>query len=315
MSRPGRDRRVRRWYCAAWWARYGDELVALLDDTYADGPLPWRARWALAREGTLDRMRRGGLVGSGAPRELRLRAGALSVLVAGALYVAAGCVVAKFFDNWEVATPASARPLIGAAVVGAQAGAGLGALAGLGAALVSLRATVACLRAMAPREARRLLAPVAAPAVVALATSGAVVGLAHHLSAAQRNGADVAYTWVFALWCVGLAASLAVGVVGVVRVVLRVQYREGELRLLAPLCAVAATAMVVVLGSTVVWWAQMARHARGFFAPGAPSAVLAPPLVAATVVMVAGAALALRGVVRALGARRELPCPPATTSP
>jgi hypothetical protein len=54
----GRDAsRVLRWYPAAWRRRYGDELIALLDDTYGEGHLGWRVRMSLLRSGVRERIR------------------------------------------------------------------------------------------------------------------------------------------------------------------------------------------------------------------------------------------------------------------
>lgn len=49
--------RVLRWYPAAWRRRYGEELIAMLDDTHGDDDLPRRARLALVRSGLIQRVR------------------------------------------------------------------------------------------------------------------------------------------------------------------------------------------------------------------------------------------------------------------
>jgi hypothetical protein len=54
----GRDAsRVLRWYPAAWRRRYGDELIAMLDDTYGEGHLGLRVRMSLLRSGVRERIR------------------------------------------------------------------------------------------------------------------------------------------------------------------------------------------------------------------------------------------------------------------
>ena len=50
-------RRVLRWYPRAWRRRYGDELLALLEDMYGDEPLSVRCRISLCSSGTIERMR------------------------------------------------------------------------------------------------------------------------------------------------------------------------------------------------------------------------------------------------------------------
>jgi hypothetical protein len=50
-------RRVLRWYPRDWRRRYGDELVALLEDMFGDEPLSVRCRMSLCRSGTIERIR------------------------------------------------------------------------------------------------------------------------------------------------------------------------------------------------------------------------------------------------------------------
>jgi hypothetical protein len=54
---PRDAKRVLRWYPAAWRRRYGEELIAMLDDTHGNGKLPWRARMSLLRYGLMQRIR------------------------------------------------------------------------------------------------------------------------------------------------------------------------------------------------------------------------------------------------------------------
>ena len=55
---PRDARRVLRWYPVAWRRRYGEELIAMLDDTYgAAGELPRRTRMSLIRSGLTERIR------------------------------------------------------------------------------------------------------------------------------------------------------------------------------------------------------------------------------------------------------------------
>jgi hypothetical protein len=56
-SVKARDPQVLRWYPSAWRRRYGKELVALLEDTYGDQPLPLRCRLSLIHSGTRERGR------------------------------------------------------------------------------------------------------------------------------------------------------------------------------------------------------------------------------------------------------------------
>lgn len=49
-------RRALRWYPRAWRRRYGDELVALLEDLFGDEPLSRRCRISLMWSGTTERI-------------------------------------------------------------------------------------------------------------------------------------------------------------------------------------------------------------------------------------------------------------------
>jgi hypothetical protein len=49
--------RILRWYPAAWRRRYGQELIAMLEDTYGNDNVPPRARIALFRSGLIERLR------------------------------------------------------------------------------------------------------------------------------------------------------------------------------------------------------------------------------------------------------------------
>ena len=54
---PDDARRALRWYPRRWRRRYGDELVALLEDTFGEEPLSVRCRIGLCRSGTIERIR------------------------------------------------------------------------------------------------------------------------------------------------------------------------------------------------------------------------------------------------------------------
>jgi hypothetical protein len=54
---PRDVRGVLRWYPATWRRRYGQELIAMLDDTYGNEKLPRRARMSLIRSGLVQRVR------------------------------------------------------------------------------------------------------------------------------------------------------------------------------------------------------------------------------------------------------------------
>jgi hypothetical protein len=54
---PGDVSGVLRWYPASWRRRYGEELIAMLEDTYGDDKPPRRVRMSLLRSGLMQRIR------------------------------------------------------------------------------------------------------------------------------------------------------------------------------------------------------------------------------------------------------------------
>jgi hypothetical protein len=54
---PRDARGILRWYPAAWRRRYGEELIAMLDDTHGNDNLPPRVRMSLFRSGLTQRIR------------------------------------------------------------------------------------------------------------------------------------------------------------------------------------------------------------------------------------------------------------------
>jgi hypothetical protein len=127
MRARGADRWL-RWYPAAWRERYGEELSALVEDTYGpDARVPRRARLRLARAGIGERFCE--LAGGHDPDPGdRSRAGVLLVLCGWACFVAAGSAVAKFAEHWDSMTPRTARSLPTASFDALQWAAAVGAV-------------------------------------------------------------------------------------------------------------------------------------------------------------------------------------------
>ena len=54
---PRDAKRILRWYPTGWRRRYGEELIAMLEDTHGEGELPPRARISLVRAGLIEQIR------------------------------------------------------------------------------------------------------------------------------------------------------------------------------------------------------------------------------------------------------------------
>lgn len=294
-----------RLYPAAWRARYGTELEALIVEA-SGGRVPWRTHADVARAALGERLRSAGFAAERPPAE-RLRSGTLAVLCAWALFVLAGLAVQKFSEHWEASLPEASRtlPTVAFAVLVAAAAAGTAlVLVGVAAALP---AAVRLLRTDAA-SVRRHLAAAAVSTAAAVPLTAALVVVAHGLTERQRNGHDAAYLALGLVWAVvALCCFVAWTALGVA-IARRIDLPATVLRLEALLAAGTTLAMVAMTAATAVWWAALALRAPGFFA-GSPQhaatgSPLAPQLVAAQACMLVATVAAAAGSARALRALR-----------
>lgn len=173
-SGDGASERHLRWYPERWRVRYGDELVALLEDTYASaGDVPWRHRATMARHGLAERARAGDFLGEQAGPNERMRAGSRLVLCGWALCLVGFALYGKATDNWSAGTPAADRWVAGTGFGLVAVAALVGCLTVLVAALVAAPGFVRLLRAGRWREVRTAVAAAAASASGAVGLLGA----------------------------------------------------------------------------------------------------------------------------------------------
>ncbi|HSZ37408.1 MAG TPA: hypothetical protein VK773_09985 [Acidimicrobiales bacterium] len=297
-----------RWYPTQWRERYGDEMAALLEDTYATASeVPLRQRVRLAWSGLGERARSAGLAGWSQSPDVRLRGGSLLVLSGWAFFVVAGAIFAKSADHWSTQSPPSGHWVAtgGFNVVGAAAGAG--SLIVLLAAVVVLPSFVRYVSSGGWREVSRPIV-VALTAVLASAVLFVVlVAWAHSLNGHQRNGGLPIYGWFFVLVSLVFFAALACGTVAAVAVACRVELSHRMLQALGIMAIALVGVMALAVVSLVAWWASEALHAPGFLAQvignGMPfqSSVAPPTLLASGILMVFGLALGVSGLVRVVG--------------
>jgi hypothetical protein len=84
-------------------------MSALLEETYADGGIPFRSRLALVRAGVGERVQTIAGQGLALSRSDRMRSGALLVAAGWAFFLVAGAIFAKFTDGWNAANLAPVR--------------------------------------------------------------------------------------------------------------------------------------------------------------------------------------------------------------
>ena len=298
--------RLLRCYPPAWRERYGDDLAAYLDDTYA-GRLPLRAASSLVAGGVREWVRFIRASFAALPAAGRVRAGALIVLAGWAAFVVAGSGFAKISEHFDSSLSARSRivPDIAYAVVQDVA-----TVSGLIVVIGLVLAVPALLRLLSsggwPVIRRHVMRAAVASAVTA-GTTIAVAAWAHQLSAAQRNGGNAGYAALFLAWAGLVAVTVALWTVAVIGTARRLTLPRPVLIAEGALATALTLGMLIMLVAAAVWWAAMASAAPSFFG-GAPGigAAWTPQLLATATLMVAGLASAAVGVVRIAQAVRAM---------
>ena len=298
------------WYPAPWRARYGDELEGLILEMSDGRRVPWRVRADVVSAGGRERLRAAGLTGDG-PASSRVRAGAVLVMWAWALFVLGGAVLAKSTEHWQSAMPGGADHSTAMAafttLIAVAVAAALVVLAGIGVALPSL---LSFLRGGGWRYIRtRVLAASWLTAALIAATVG-LAAWAHGLTPRARNGHDALYGAAFLAWAALCSGTLLTWTAAAARTARHLHLATRTLRLQARLAAAATAAMAVIAAATAVWWAVVANAAPAALTGGPdvgrPSAIV-PQLVLAMAIMVAATGLAAAGAGRAARALPALP--------
>ena len=209
---PGREgiAALLRWYPKTWRERYGEELVAVMEDDLGGRPPSLRFKVSIALAGLRERARGTGLIGDQPSPAERTRAGSLLVLCSWVAFVLAGMSFSKVSEHFAQAVPVASRSLAQNAFTV------LVALSVLGGALVvlgGLAALPACARFVRVGGwwpvMRGHLVSAAVLTVSTVATLIPLAVWAHHLSGPQRNGDDGTYSAAIAAWAVLVAAMLA----------------------------------------------------------------------------------------------------------
>jgi hypothetical protein len=304
MSNDHRFSKLLRWYPSAWRARYGDEMTALLKDTYGTNRVPRRDRLSLTKAGSVERARSAGLLGDAVGPDERVRAGSLLILCAWALFMVAVAIVAKFSDNWIGMTPTLHRSLPRDGFTAAMWAGALGGVLVLAAACVVLPAFVRFIRHHGWASIRRTLRRATLVVVMGVALTVGLSVWAHHLSPQERNGGTIPYELAFLLWSVVVVAAIAMSTAAAVSVARRLTLSRRTLQVLGSMALALALTMGVVIVGFATWWSEMATYAPRVLSNGIgngipfTSSTFPPTLVIAGILMLIGVALATLGTLR-----------------
>ena len=289
--------RLLRWYPRAWRDRYGEEFAAYLEDAFPSGRLPWTARLSVVVGGMGERARYAGITGDRLPAADRARVAVLVVLCSWTAFVIAGSSFAKLSEHFDQALPqdmaAHHVPDVAFTVVQVAAGVA-GGLVVLG-ALLAVPSLVRFLRSGGWPAIRPYVLAAVACTVAAAASIIPLSIWAHHLTNRQRNGGLSPYTAALLSWAVLGVAVLVLWTMVAVVAARRVTFSRSLLLSEAGLAVSVAAAMGVILVSTAVWWAELARSAPSFL--NDPSLPFNPRLVGTVGLMCFASLTAIAGVV------------------
>lgn len=263
---------VRTWllrcYPPEWRKRYGDDLTAYLDDTYA-GRMPVGAAVSLIVGGIRERTRAATLGDATTTAGVRVRAGVLMVLAGWAAFALAGSGFAKVSEHFDSSLPTGAHGTADVAYAAVQVVATLTSLAVIAGFLLAVPALLRFLSSGGWPLIRRHVARAAVATAVTAGMTIAVVGWAHHLTAAQRNGGDASYSALFLVWGGLVSVTTTMWTVAIVVTARRLAMSRALLLAEAALASVVTTGMLVIVVAAAVWWAAVASSAPSFFG-GAP---------------------------------------------
>jgi len=296
-----------RCYPRGWRERYGEDLAAYLDDAYP-GRLPVPAALSLAGGGLAQRFRESAGLGTDAAAGARLRDGVLVVLAAWAAFVVAGASFAKLSEHFDSSLSERTRAVPDLAYTALQAVASLSGLAVVAGIAFAIPALLRLLTRGGWNQVRRHVLRAAAATVPTVAMTAGLVGWAHQLTGAQRNGGSAGYSAAFLVWAVLVAVSVGLWTVAAVVTARRLSLSRPVLLVEGALAITVTVGMLVMVAAAVTWWASLASTSPSFLAGGVagPTSQWNPQLVATVVLMLSALTVASLGTVRVVRAARPL---------
>ncbi|MCU1459007.1 MAG: hypothetical protein JWL73_3099 [Actinomycetia bacterium] len=307
-----RDRqlaRLLRWYPPAWRARYGDELVAMMEDTLADGEPSVPFRLAIVFAGLRERTRPRALAAIDLPPLDRKREGALLVLAGWCGCVIGGLVFAKSTEHWSAAVPRGSAFGPHVAFAAVSVAAVLGAVAVLLGAVATVPSSIRSVRVGGWAPFARPAVRTAVIGLTAVVTTAVLVAWAHEI---HGDGRSAPFGALFLLWAALIATTLVSATAAAIECARRLDLPTVVVHIEAAMALTAAAAVVVVAGSVVTWWALLAARAPWSLEGGVRSAGGSGwswPIAGSVVLLVVSAAVAVTGAVRILRGPSDAPAP------
>jgi hypothetical protein len=289
------------WYPPTWRERYGDELVALIEDEL-DGRRPTvRFRASVAWSGLRERGHEAGLVGEQTAPAHQVRAGSLLVLCSWTAFVLAGASFSKLSEHFAGSMLPGTRTLAQGAFDAVVLLAFTGAVVVALGAVAALPSFVRFVRAGGVRAMRRPVATATLLTALVVALTIPFLLWAHDLNSLQRNGGHGAYAGAYVGLAVLVGAVLAQWTAVGVIAARRIDWSRRVLRVEAVLAMTLAASMVAISGATAIWWGSIGRDAP-WFLQGTPTGTSGSPftvnIVLTMALMVVAAFFGLYGVTR-----------------
>jgi hypothetical protein len=257
-----RPARLLRWYPRAWRERYGEELLALIQDTMDDGRPTWRLRLSVIWGGLRERahqVRRAAKAGAAKRSAMVIRW--LMILLAGLLFT-------NLPLQFKMSPPpARAWQATAALDVVVAVGAFICAVL-LVSGLAARPAVVRFLRAGGWPKIRRQVAWAAGATGL---TAGGLVALSVTLSSQPKAPLDVSLAYFLGLMATALALAVTIGlwaaVVAAMAKHLKLAPRVRAVELVAG--PVISTAVQMGVSATIIWnWAVQASVSSLVFGIG-----------------------------------------------
>jgi len=213
---------------------------------------------SLVMGGARERARGSALLTPGPAAGDRIRAGAVTVLVAWSAFVVAGASFAKLSEHFDMALSDRARTVPDLAFAAIQLVATLVGVAVVAGLVLALPAVVRFLSGGGWSAIRRHVQRAAAATGATGAVTVPLLVWAHQLSSAQRNGDSTGYGALFVSWGALIVLAIALWTRLVVATASQLELSRQVLRAESALALIAVAGMFAMTVAAAVWSGEVA---------------------------------------------------------